>query len=88
MLVRFRDAGARFAHIPQFLGAFRIHAHQKTSAVINEIGFKEMNRIRERLLGRVPSSRQIRMAVLPFLAQHLAVDMIYRFKTKFKSKAL
>ena len=88
LLVRFRDAGARFAHIPRFLGAFRIHAHQKTSAVINEIGFKEMNRIRERQLGRVPSSRQIRMAVLPFLAQHLAVDMIYRFKTKLKSKAL
>jgi glycosyltransferase involved in cell wall biosynthesis len=84
LLVRFRDAGAQFAHIPQFLGAFRIHEHQKTSAVINEIGHKEMDLIRERVLGRVPTRIEIRKAILPFLLKHVAVDITYRIKTRLR----
>lgn len=86
LLVRFRDAGANFGHIPQFLGAFRIHEHQKTSAVINEIGHQEMDRTRERLLGRVPSRKEIRKAVLPYLIKHIAVDMLYRVKQRLGLK--
>lgn len=86
LLVRFRDAGAKFAYIPRFLGAFRIHEHQKTSATINEIGHQEMDRIRERLLGRVPSRKEIRKAVFPFLLKHVAVDMVYRVKTRLRGK--
>lgn len=82
LLVRFREAGARFAHIPRFLGAFRIHEQQKTSAVINETGFQEMNRIRERIHGRVPSRKQIHKAVLPFLTRHVVVDLCYRIKRR------
>jgi GT2 family glycosyltransferase len=74
LLVRFREAGAKFAHIPRFLGAFRIHEQQKTSAAINEIGYKEMDRIRERLLGRIPKN------VLPFMIKHVLVDIFYRIK--------
>lgn len=84
LLVRFREAGARFAHIPRFLGAFRIHEHQKTTAVINEIGFKEMDRIRERTLGRVPSRKEIHKAILPFMLRHLVVDMAFRVKKRLK----
>ena len=86
LLVRFRKAGAKFAHIPRFLGAFRIHAHQKTSAAINEVGYQEMNRIRERLLGRVPTQIEIRKAVLPFMLKHVAVDIFYRIKTRLRGK--
>lgn len=86
LLVRFREAGAKFAHIPQYLGAFRIHDHQKTSCAINDVGHQEMNRIREHLLGRVPSHREIRKAVLPFLIKHVAVDMAYRVKTRLGVK--
>lgn len=86
LLVRFRDAGAKFAHIPQFLGAFRIHEHQKTSAAISEIGHQEMDRIRGRLLGRVPSRREIRQGILPYLLRHVAVDMAYRIKTRLGCK--
>ncbi len=82
LLVRFRDAGAKFMHIPYFLAAFRIHELQKTSATINEIGHQEMDRIRERILGRVPKSTEIHKAVLPFLLKHIAVDMIYRIKQR------
>ena len=82
LLVRFREAGAKFAHIPQFLGAFRVHSEQKTSAAINTIGFQEMDRIRQRLLGRIPSHPEIRRAVLPFLFKHIWVDILYRIKIR------
>lgn len=87
LLVRFREAGARFAHIPRFLGAFRIHEQQKTSAAINDIGHREMDRIRERVLRRVPSRREIHKAVLPFLLKHVAVDMVYRIKIRLGGRA-
>lgn len=82
LLVRFRDVGAKFGHIPQFLGAFRIHEHQKTSAAINEIGHREMDRIRERILGRVPSREESQRAVLPYLIKHITLDMFYRAKQR------
>ena len=82
LLVRFRDAGAKFAHIPQFMGAFRIHEHQKTSAAINDVGHQEMDRIRARVFGRVPNHKEIRKAALPYLLKHVAVDMLYRIKTR------
>jgi glycosyltransferase involved in cell wall biosynthesis len=88
MLVRFREAGAKFAHIPEFLGAFRIHRHQKTSASINEIGRQEMDRIRGRLIGKVPNYNEIRKAVFPFLMKHILVDMGYRIKTRFRSRKM
>jgi hypothetical protein len=76
--VRFRDAGARFALLRRFLGGFRIHPHQKTSSVINEVGFSEMDRIRERALGRVPGPIEVRKAVFPYLLRHLAADYRWR----------
>ncbi|MEW6120739.1 MAG: glycosyltransferase family 2 protein [Pseudomonadota bacterium] len=85
LLVRFREAGARFAHIPTFLGAFRVHERQKTSSVINETGHMEMNRIRERVLGRVPTHFEIRRAILPYLLRHVCVDMAYRVKARLGS---
>ena len=85
LLVRFRDAGAVFAHIPRFLGAFRVHEQQKTSSTINEVGFQEMSRIRGRNFGVVPSKSQIKRAVLPFLLKHIWVDMLYRIKSRLRS---
>lgn len=86
LLVRFRESGAKFAHIPHFLGAFRIHEQQKTSAAISEIGYQEMNRIRERVLGRVPSRKEIRTKVTAFILKHVAADVAYRIKTRLMSK--
>jgi hypothetical protein len=84
LLLRFREAGAVFGHLPWFLGAFRVHAQQKTSAEINTAGFQEMDRIRSRILGNVPSCRQIHRAVLPYLARHVAADFRYGFRTLFR----
>ncbi|MBC8023479.1 MAG: glycosyltransferase [Burkholderiales bacterium] len=85
LLLRFRDAGARFARVPRFLGGFRIHQQQKTSAAINEIGFGEMNRLRERVLGRVPTTAEVRRAVAPYIARHVARDLVWRVRHKLGS---
>jgi glycosyltransferase involved in cell wall biosynthesis len=85
LLIRFREAGARFAHIPYFIGAFRIHEYQKTSAA-NDIGYKESKRIQERIHGQIPSKRQIRRAVIPFLLRHIAVDFVYLVKSRLTRK--
>jgi hypothetical protein len=84
LLVRLRDAGARFAHIPRFLGAFRVHPQQKSTAQIADVGVAEMNRIRERIFGRVPSQNEIRKALTPFFARHAAVDLVHRIKARIK----
>lgn len=84
LLVRFGEADAKFVHTPHFLGAFRIHEQQKTSAVINEIGHLEMDRIRERLLGRVPTRKEIRNKVIPFMLKHIVVAMAYQIKVRLQ----
>lgn len=86
LLVRFRDAGAKFAHLSQFMGAFRIHMQQKTSAAISHLGNQEMDRIRKRILGRTPSRSEIHKAQLPYLIKHIGVDMLYRVKARVGSK--
>lgn len=85
LIIRFRESGARFAHIPRFLGAFRIHEHQKTSAAINDIGFAEMNRIRERVLGYVPDRAQIHKNIASFMMKHLLTDLKFRIKSRMST---
>ncbi|MBT5471822.1 MAG: glycosyltransferase [Nitrospina sp.] len=79
-LVRLREAGARFARLPRFMGGFRIHPDQKTSAEMSDVGFREMNRIRERLLGRTPSEKEIFKAVKPYLLKHVITDLKWRVR--------
>jgi Glycosyl transferase family 2 len=83
LLIRFRDAGARMQRLPFFLGAFRIHEAQKTSAAINSIGMAEMDRLRERCLGRQPSDIEIRSAIGPYMVRHLLTDFCTRVKHHF-----
>lgn len=72
LLVRFRACGARFRHLPRYLGGFRAHAAQKTSAQIDDVGIAEMNRIRARCLGFVPSPVALRVATMPYVLRHIA----------------
>jgi glycosyltransferase involved in cell wall biosynthesis len=83
LITRFREAGAKFAHIPSFIGAFRIHAHQKTSAVINEIGHREMDRIREKALNKIPHNIEVNKAIRSFLLKHILFDITYRVKKTY-----
>jgi Glycosyl transferase family 2 len=59
LLLRFQAAGARMVRLPWFLGGFRIHAEQKTSARLEEDGIPEMNALRLRTLGHVPPFAEI-----------------------------
>ena len=87
LLLRFRKAGARFARLPRFIGGFRVHADQKTSADITDIGFKEMNRLREREIGHVPTAGEVRKAVFPYMARHTMTDIGWRIRNRFGAAA-
>jgi GT2 family glycosyltransferase len=78
LLLRFRQAGARFARLPRFLGAFRVHADQKTSRQINDIGMREMQRLRDRYLGRAVSGMEIADETQPYLQRHVVYHKLYR----------
>jgi len=82
LLLRFRDAGARFLRLPRFLGGFRVHAAQKTSAQMENLGLVEMARLRERCHGRPVTEREIRHHVRPYLTRHLLLHKLYRLGLK------
>lgn len=86
LLLRFRDAGAQMVRLPYFLGAFRIHEAQKTSAVINQIGVQEMARLRRRALGRDVSYAEIRRALVPYLLRHVQSDLAYRVRRRLGTR--
>jgi glycosyltransferase involved in cell wall biosynthesis len=78
LLLRLREAGACFARVPRFLAAFRVHEEQKTSARIADVGIKEMDRLRQRCLGRPVSGAEIAARTRPFLRKHLLFHKLYR----------
>jgi glycosyltransferase involved in cell wall biosynthesis len=51
LLLRLQEAGRRIERVPYFLGAFRVHDEQKTSAQIHTRGHDEMQRVRTRMHG-------------------------------------
>jgi GT2 family glycosyltransferase len=53
LIARFQQAGMKLVRLPWFLGAFRVHAAQKTSQQIHTLGHEEMTRIRASLHGGV-----------------------------------
>ena len=73
LLLRLRNTGARFVRLPRFLGAFRVHADQKTSRELRGLGFEEMDRIREREAGRPISERE----AWPYLSEYLRAHKLY-----------
>lgn len=86
LLLRFRDAGAKFVRLPDFLAAFRVHPQQKTSAQITDIGFKEMSRLRQRCHGREVHNADIRRGAASYMLRHVVVSLIYRGKTRLRRK--
>jgi glycosyltransferase involved in cell wall biosynthesis/GT2 family glycosyltransferase len=78
LLLRFREAGARFARLPRFLGAFRIHPRQKTSALFTQLYYPEIRRLRERCHGRPVPREEIRRALRPYLRRQVLYHQVYR----------
>lgn len=78
LLLRFRDAGAKMVRVPRFLGAFRVHETQKTSAQLGSSGEGEMARIRARVQGREVSRDEIRRNLRGYMARHVVLHKLYR----------
>ncbi len=76
LLLRFREAGAKMVRLPYFLGLFRIHPNQKTSALIEQRGFQEMQILRRRCLGYFPQSYRIAMGVAGYLLRARLAEII------------
>ncbi|MEM8504541.1 MAG: glycosyltransferase [Cyanobacteria bacterium P01_D01_bin.1] len=68
LVLRFRQAGAHFVRLPRFLGAFRVHPQQKTSAW-DEVGQAEMARLRERCHQRKVTQEDVNDAIRPYHRQ-------------------
>ncbi len=78
LLLRFLDAGARFARLPRFLGAFRLHSEQKTSLQMFNLGVPEMDRLCLRSHGRPVTHRERYRNIIPYLCRHLCYHVLYR----------
>lgn len=70
LLLRFRDAGAKMVRVPRFLGAFRIHAAQKTTA-LDDTGVSETDRLRLRVHGRPVSIEEVLERLRPYFRRHI-----------------
>ena len=80
LLVRMREAGATTVRLPRFLGAFRVHEAQKSSAQVETLGVGEMNRLRRRIHGRAVSPVETRRAIRPYLRRHALLDKLHRLR--------
>ena len=78
LLLRFRHAGAKIVHVPRFLGAFRVHADQKTF-VERKAGQAECELLRERVHGRSLTSDEILDGLHRYFARHVRVHNRQRF---------
>lgn len=78
LLLRFRAAGANMVRLPRFLGAFRVHSAQKTSAQISSVGDKEMWKLRERELGRPTNHIEVNANIRRYMRQHVYYQKLYR----------
>ncbi|MGI2035363.1 glycosyltransferase family 2 protein [Rhizobium panacihumi] len=72
LILRFQAAGAQIHHLPEFLGAFRVHASQKTHSAIN-VGKQEMALVRRRYTTRL---RRLLLQVphILYLARHIQIN--------------
>ncbi len=78
LLLRFQAGGAKIVRVPRFLGAFRVHASQKTSSHFETVGRAEIEHLRLRYLGRRMSVEEISPIVLTYLSRSLVYDYSYR----------
>jgi glycosyltransferase involved in cell wall biosynthesis len=84
LLLRFRALGAKMVRLPRFLGVFRVHENQKTSALINGVGTQEMDRLRLRELGKIPSRHEVARSLVPYLLSHVVADISWRFINRIR----
>jgi GT2 family glycosyltransferase len=77
LLLRFRSAGATMTRLPRFLGAFRIHADQKTTA-LDDVGAAETRRLRERVHGRDVPLAEVNARLKGYYTRHVVAHLQQR----------
>jgi len=70
LLLRFRDVGARIVRAPRYIGAFRVHDEQKTTAT-HGLGLEECARLSARVHGRDVPAGEIARRLKPYLVRHM-----------------
>lgn len=80
LLLRFQEAGARIVRVPYFLGCFRIHPAQKTSASMHDTGQTEITRLRERTFGRPFPPRELEQnpRLLRYLRKSAWIEFLWK----------
>ena len=82
LLLRFREAGAKIVRLPRFLGAFRVHDEQKTTAQ-DTVGAAECALLRQRVHGRPVSHDEAVSQTVSYLRRHLLVHARLRLAERF-----
>jgi glycosyltransferase involved in cell wall biosynthesis len=78
LLLRFREAGAKFVRLPRFLGAFRIHESQKAVTEFATAGLREMAKLRSRIHGRETNLNDIRQNMNGYMLCHAWHNFLYQ----------
>jgi glycosyltransferase involved in cell wall biosynthesis len=77
LLLRMQAARARIVHLPRFLGAFRVHGKQKSTATL-DVGLAECEGLRRRVHGRNMSQDELIARLRPYLRRHLLAHALAR----------
>jgi hypothetical protein len=78
LLVRFHAAGAKFARLPRFLAAFRVHAAQKTTTPLNSNASREVARLLKQIHGVEVTSREIYRMSRSYLRRSMIIHKMYQ----------
>jgi len=78
LLLRFQAANARIVHLPRFLGAFRVHEAQKTTAD-DVTGQAESDRLRSRVHHRRVRLEEVLVRQRPYMGRHVRAHLRRRF---------
>ena len=78
-ILRTHKAGFRFKRLPLFMGCFRVHERQKTSAM-RKIGAEEQRRSRLQHLGYEPTGKEIGRNIKGYLRRHVLFHRLYKLR--------
>lgn len=79
LLLRMRRIGARFARVPFYLGAFRVHPEQKTLA-LSDTGTREIEKLRMICAEEGDWKVRRRRSVGWYVVRHIAINHYYRLR--------
>lgn len=83
LLSRFEQACFTIRRLPYFLGCFRVHPEQKTSAKILSVGEQEMQRIRRRIHERAVTPSEVQQELTAEIQRSAVVERLYRLGLRY-----